>query len=98
MIKLSRIIKLIREYPNLSPTEAKLILFLYDQGGFASHTEIANFLERPVNGVGDWRKATTLAKVMIHRIRKEIGKPLLISIWGHGYELTPNARLLSAVE
>lgn len=98
MIKLSRIIKVIREYPNLTPTEAKLILFLYDRGGFASHSEIALFLERPIKEDGDWAKALTLTKVFVHRIRKEIGKPLLVSVWGQGYDLTPNARLLSAVE
>lgn len=98
MIKLSRIIKVIREYPNLTPTEAKLILFLHDKGGFASHTEIAHFLERPIKEPGEWAKSLNLSKVMVHRIRKEIGKPLLVSVWGQGYDLTANARLLSVVE
>ena len=97
MITNPRIIKLATAYPNLEPAQAKLVLFLYDQGGFASHSDIAQHLGRPINGVGEWRKALNLIKIMVCNIRKSIGKYLIVAVWGRGYELTPNAKLLAAL-
>jgi DNA-binding response OmpR family regulator len=92
-----QIARVMRAY-KMSPTEARLTIFLASEARVFSLFEIAVFLGKREQANSDWFKVNNSLKVVIHRIRSKIGKQLLTNVWGIGYELTPNADLLEVLQ
>ena len=92
-----KIARVMRAY-GVSPNEARLMIFLAEEKRVVSLFEIANFLGKREQANTDWPAVNNLIKVLIHKLRRKIGKQLLVNVWGIGYELTPNAELLEVLQ
>lgn len=75
---------------NLTGTETKLVLALYNAGRILGVNSIMDFMygERDV----DSEPETKIIHVFVCKVRKKMGADAIRSIWGRGYELTDIGR------
>jgi DNA-binding response OmpR family regulator len=92
-----KIVRVMRAY-SMTPNEARLTMFLAAEQRVFTVFEIANHLNKVEQANENWFAVNNYVKVLIHKLRRKIGKQLLVNVWGIGYELTPNAELLEVLQ
>jgi DNA-binding response OmpR family regulator len=94
---IDQIARIMRAY-NMTPNEARLTIFLAAEKRVVTVFEIADFLGKREQANENWFAVNNYVKVLIHKLRRKVGKQLLSNVWGIGYELTPNAELLEVLQ
>jgi len=92
-----QIVRVMRAY-KMSPNEARLTIFLATERRVVTVFEIADFLGKREQANENWFALNNYVKVLIHKLRRKIGKQMLANVWSIGYELTPNAELLEVLK
>lgn len=77
----------------LSPNEARVVACLREHEA-VTHFELAVLLNKAEWEWGDFNNSM---RVMIHKIRRKVGKGVIKSVWGLGYQLKPDAKMLEVL-
>lgn len=80
----------------LTPNEARVVACMRECK-VVSHFQLASLLGKAEKAEEDWDGFNNSMRVMIHKIRHKVGKGVVNNIWGFGYEMKPDAKMLEVL-
>lgn len=81
----------------LSPNEARVVAYLWERNA-ASNFELAEVLNKTEKAEEDWDGFANSLKVMIHKIRRKVGKDVIRVVRGYGYEIWPDDKMTDVMK
>lgn len=81
----------------LSPNEARVVAHLWERNA-APNFELAEVLNKTEKAEDDWDAFANSLKVMIHKIRRKVGKDVIRVVRGYGYEIWPDDKMTDVMK
>jgi DNA-binding response OmpR family regulator len=81
----------------LSPNEARVVAYLSEHES-VTQFELAVVLGKKAKAEENWGAFNNSLRVMIFKIRKKVGNDVIDNLWGMGYRLVPDDKMLEVLK